>query len=219
MSSSPTAGTHRPAIYVNSLAAGRGAERVIYNLLTTLAKDGKSVDLLIEETDGELFAALRRDAPQVRIERLRGSDWQERLSWYTCWLALAAELVSGVASGQRLADFKATAIMVEKERPPLLPLRRYMRREQPVTILSFLNDANIALMLSACLGKKGTRFIPNVRNHISAGASALKSKRMRAMPGAMRRLFRRADAVVVPAEDLRHGAALGLEIHAPVAFG
>ncbi len=207
LASSQAGEAHRPAIYVNSLAAGRGAERVIYNLLTSFAKEGKSVDLLIEDGEGELFAALQRQAPQVRIQFLRGGNWQERLSWLTCWLALAAELLSGLASGQRLADFKACAIMAEKERPPLFALRRYLKREQPVTILSFLNDANIALMLAACLGKNGTRFIPNVRNHISAGANALKSKRMRAMSGAMRRLFRRADRVVVPAEDLRQDVA------------
>ncbi len=207
MSSSPAGGTHRPAIYVNSLAAGRGAERVIYNLLTTYAKEGKGVDLLIEDGEGELLADLQRRAPQVRIHFLRGNAWQERLSWFTCWLALAAELLSGLTSGQRFADFKACAIMAEKERPPLVTLRRYLKHEQPVTVLSFLNDANIALMLAACLGKQGTRFIPNVRNHISAGAKALQSKRMRAMSGAMRRLFRRADAVVVPAEDLRRDVA------------
>lgn len=207
MGSSLAGGAHRPAIYVNSLAAGRGAERVIYNLLTTFAKEGKSVDLLIEDSEGELLAALQRQAPQVRIQFLRGGDWQERLSWFTCWLALGAELLSGLASGQRLADFKACAVMAEKERPPLFTLQRYLKRERPVTVLSFLNDANIALMLAACLGKQGARFIPNVRNHISAGADALKSNRMRAMPGAMRRLFRRADRVVVPAEDLRRDVA------------
>ena len=208
MQSSPAVGAGRPvAIYCNTLASGRGAERVIYNLMTSYAKEGRRVDLLLEDMEGDLLAELSRQAPQVCIELLRGTPGQERLSQGYCIAALVVELIAGLFAGKRFGDFKGLVTMVEKERPPLLALRRYLRRENPTVVMSFLNDANIALMLTACLGKGDSRFIPNVRNHISAGASGLKSNRMRALPKAMRRLFSRADAVVVPAEDIRRDVA------------
>jgi glycosyltransferase involved in cell wall biosynthesis len=90
--------------------------------------------------------------------------------------------------------------------------------------MSFLNHQNLVLLLVAPFIRGDTRFIVNVRNHITTSANRGKSKWMRSVPRIMKRFFPRADLIVAPSrgvvEDVREITAIAAEkfqvVHNPV---
>ena len=99
------------------------------------------------------------------------------------------------------------AQLLYKDAPPLAALRRYLREQQPRTVLSFLNYPNTVLLLTAQLHRGDTRFVVSVRNHMSSAATHNESAWVRSVPRLMRRLFRLADSVVVPSRGVADDVA------------
>ena len=54
-----------------------------------------------------------------------------------------------------------------KNDPPVYAICRYIDSGRPDSVLSFLNQPNFTLMLVALLRPGRTRYLVNVRNHIS----------------------------------------------------
>jgi len=192
----------RAALYISSLASARGAERVVFHVARELAARGHRLTLLVEETGGRLVDDLAKlpNAPEiVELETLDGPTLLSRV------LLLAAVARVLLERPRRLFSADA-ADLVEaawKAPAPILGLRRWIRRERPRAVLSFLHDPNLTLALAKRLALGETRCIASVRNHITVSAAKAKSSRMRAVPGAMRMALPGLDRVLAVSEGIR----------------
>lgn len=196
------------AIYIRTIESAQGTERVSANIAIGLADRGHSVDFLVEEKAGWLVKKLESH-PGINVINL--SDHAVPVLLHRglqMWIVIKNFLSSplsiigiGDACSARLIR-----LMVHNN-PPALSLRRYIEQSRPETIVSFLNQSNLVLLLTAPFFRGGTRVIVNVRNHISTSAEHGKSKWMRSVPRLMKRFFPRADLILAPsrgvAEDVR----------------
>lgn len=198
------------AIYIQSVKSARGAEQVSANVALGLVDRGHQVDFLLEDAEGWIVDKLRRQGEGVRVINLsqrKGPRWCEKLVQK---LAIGYNAVASPLGnfGNDMNCTQSLKRVVRKEKPPILPLLRYLYAEKPDAVLSFLNHPNLVLLLAAQLGPRRTRYVVNVRNHISTSAENAKSDWMRDVPRLMRRFFRLADAVVAPsrgvAQDVAH---------------
>lgn len=104
--------------------------------------------------------------------------------------SLEGPYLTSVESGVRVVDLKAGRIV-----KALLPLIRYLRREQPVAMLSAMGHANVVAVMAAKLSGESTRVVISERTTVSgayrnaAGLSARWTFRL------MRPLYRRADGI------------------------
>ncbi len=216
----------RLAIYVRTLKSARGAERVIASIARGLAARGHEVELLLEEDDGWLVEDLRQAESGVAVRCLKEAWPRKALSLLAAAYVHLANLLSAAVAprGGWSASAKPLLRMTLRDRPPLYSLSRFVRREKPDAVVSFLNYPNMVLLMAARVCRGRTRFVVNVRNHISSSARNGKSKWMRSVPSLMRRFFPEADGVLAPslgvAQDVAEITGLPLSdikvIHNPV---
>ena len=161
------------AIYIRSVESARGAERVAVNVARGLAARGHRVDFLVEESGDWLAQQVNRNGDDVRIIDLRAGrrgSLADRL--LQAWV-FATHLISSPRALLACGDacLFPVAQLLYKDAPPLAALRRYLREQQPRTVLSFLNYPNTVLLLTAQLHRGDTRFVVSVRNHMSSAAT------------------------------------------------
>ena len=196
------------AIYIRTIESAQGTERVSANIALGLAERGHHVDFLVEKSDGWLIDRLEAH-PNVDVVNLNASRGSLLLHRGLQLWILIRNLLSSPLSLLGIGDSCTARLfrMMTHEDPPILSLCRYIRHSRPVAVISFLNYQNLALLLAAPMVSTDTRFIVNVRNHITTSAKHGKSKWMRNVPRVMRRFFPRADLILAPsravAEDAR----------------
>ena len=187
------------AIYIRTIKSAQGTERVSANLALGLAERGHSVDFLVEDSEGWLIERLAQH-PSISVINLcesRGGVLLDR--GLQLWILLQHVLSPALALfGRGESCFARLFRMMTHENPPILALCRYIRRAKPDSVMSFLNYQNLTLLLTAPFVTTDTRFIVNVRNHISTSAKHGKSKWMRGVPHVIKRFFPRADLILAP---------------------
>jgi len=213
------------AIYLRSIDSARGAERVSANVARGLADLGHRVDFLVEDDTGHLLAGLR-EHPNIEVVSLRSSGFG-RLAGR--WFQLRALLASFRQPTEPLVPVERSWLkqllrFLRKNDPPVYAICRYIDSGRPDSVLSFLNHPNFTLMLVALLRPGRTRYLVNVRNHISTSVRNNPSKWVRSVQNLMRRYFVMADLVLAPShgvgEDVRSITGLPPErvvvVHNPV---
>ncbi len=191
------------AIYIRTIASAQGTERVTANIARGLADRGHPVDFLVEDSGGWLIEELAAH-PNVRVINLAEQPvpmFLHRL--FQLWIVLR----NLMDTPQALLGFGNSGTLrllrvMGRNNAPVFALYRYIRRERPASVLSFLNYPNLVLLLVARYADGDTRYIVNVRNHITTSARHGKSKWMRSVPGLIRRFFPRADYVVGPSRGV-----------------
>ena len=204
------------ALYIKTIKSARGTEHVTANIAKGLAERGHQVDFLVEEREGWLIEKLDTH-PNITVINLNDQDvpvimhrgfqlWILLINLFSSPLSLVG---AGAGTNARLLR------LMGHENPPALALYRYIRRAAPVSVMSFLNQQNLVLLLVATFLRGNTRIIVNVRNHITTSASRGKSKWMRSVPRIMKRFFPRADLILGPSrgvvEDVRAITGIALD--------
>jgi glycosyltransferase involved in cell wall biosynthesis len=103
----------------------------------------------------------------------------------------AGEHRDKVSSAVRIVDLKARRVVLS-----LLPLMRYLRRERPRAMLSFLNHANVVAVVARGLAGARARLVISERNHLSSDYSLAGGLRGRLLLQLMRLTYPRADRVI-----------------------
>jgi glycosyltransferase involved in cell wall biosynthesis len=161
---------------------------------------GHVVDFLVEERQGQLIEELDSFSENLHVVNLREGPQSALLNGAVRAWAVINNILSIPSCLFGIGD-SATAPVARimwKERPPILSLLQYINRDNPDSIISFLNYPNMVLLLTAPLCRGKNRFVVNVRNTMSVAAANADSKWVRSVPRLMKRLFRLADAVVAP---------------------
>jgi len=193
----------RVAIYIRTIQSAQGTERVSANIATGLADRGHHVDFLVEDSAGWLVEQL--DAhPNIQVINLCAARGPVLLArGFQVWILLKNILSTPLALiGIGDACTARLVRLMGHNNPPVLALYRYLRDSRPVSVMSFLNQSNLVLLLVAPFIRQHTRFIVNVRNHIATSAKYGKSRWMRNVPRLMKRFFPRADLVVAPSQGV-----------------
>ena len=191
------------AIYIRTIASAQGTERVTANIAKGLADRGHEVDFLVEDSSGWLIDELVAE-PNIRVINLAGQRVPavlHRLFQLRIILGNFVAASPGFPGTGGRGTRRLLKVMVHNN-APVLALLRYINKEQPASVLSFLNYPNFVLLLVAPYTRSDTRFIVNVRNHITTSSRYGKSKWMRSMPKLIRRFFPRADCVVGPSHGV-----------------
>jgi glycosyltransferase involved in cell wall biosynthesis len=126
------------------------------------------------------------------------------------------DLVLAAAKGPRLAEIPSGVRVVDLRARRVLSclpgLVRYLRREKPDALTSFLDHANVVALWARKLAGYPGRVIVVEQNTLSEAARHGKSRRDRMMPQTVRRFYPWADHVVAVsagvADDLVRVAAL-----------
>ena len=209
------------AIYMKTVKSAQGTERVSSNIAIGLAERGYQVDFLVEEREGWLIEKLEAH-PNITVICLFDQGVPVLLHrGFQLWILLK-NLLSPVGIGDG-CNARLLRVMAH-ENPPVLAIYRYIRQAAPASVLSFLNHQNLVLLLVSPFIHGDTRFIVNVRNHITTSARRGKSRWMRSVPRIIKRFFPRADLIVAPsrgvAEDVREITEIAPEkirvVHNPV---
>lgn len=103
-----------------------------------------------------------------------------------------------VPPGVRIIDLKGRT-----DFSPLPALVRYLRREQPRALICALNQANLLGLLATRLAKTNTLLVMVVQNHFGAKWKHQFTPTAHLRRVLFRWMYRRADAVVAVAEQLR----------------
>lgn len=191
------------AIYIRTIKSAQGTERVTANIAMGLADRGHDVDFLVEDHAGWLIEKLASH-PRIKVINLgdqRGPVLLHR--GLQLWIILKNILSSplsligfGDACSARLIR------LMGHNDPPVLALYRYIKDSRPLSVMSFLNQSNLVLLLTAPLVPGHTRIIVNVRNHITTSAKQGKSRWMRSVPRLMKRFFPGADLILSPSQGV-----------------
>lgn len=191
------------AIYLRSLKSARGAEQVSANIARGLAEAGHQVDFLVEEKEGRLVEQLEQHENISVIDISMKRHWRVVNRGFQV-IALARSLVPESGAGQKPGSPWRRQLLrfFIKENPPVLGLLKYIRDVRPSAVLSFLNYPNLSLLIASLFYRSGTRYIVNVRNHITTSAARTGSKWVRSVPNLMRRFFPRADAIIAPSSGV-----------------
>jgi glycosyltransferase involved in cell wall biosynthesis len=213
------------AIYIRTIKSAQGTERVSANIALGLADRGHSVDFLVEESEGWLAEQIATH-PNINVINLCESRGPLLLARGLQLWVMVKNILSSPLALIGIGDSCSARLlrMMTHENPPILSLYRYIRRARPVSVMSFLNYQNLTLLLTAPFIKTETRFIVNVRNHITTSAKYGKSKWMRSVPRVMKRFFPRADLILGPSrgvsDDVREITGISPDkfgvIHNPV---
>jgi len=190
-------------IYIRTIASAQGTERVTANIAKGLAGRGHEVDFLVEDSRGWLLEELAGTA-NIRVIDLAGQRVPVVLHRLFQLRIILGNLIAaprGLPGTGNTGTRRLLKVMAHNN-APVLALRRYINSEQPATVLSFLNYPNFVLLLVAPYTHGDTRFMVNVRNHITTSARYGKSKWMRSVPKLIRRFFPRADCVVGPSQGV-----------------
>ena len=216
----------RLAIYIRSVKTARGTERVVYNLAKGLAQLGHKVDFLVEDDRGWIIEDLQHQGGNLTVVPLWSSLPVRAANGFWKLLSVAKNLLAApvlLRAGQD-ACVRPVLRVIARQRSPLFPLFRYIRRYRPDAVLSFLNYPSLNLLLTAQIFRSHTRYVVNVRNHISTAVSNAESYHMRMFPRLMRRFFPLADLIIANsteiARDITHITGIPAEhlkvIHNPV---
>jgi glycosyltransferase involved in cell wall biosynthesis len=108
------------------------------------------------------------------------------------------ELAGQIPTGVRLVDLGATRIL-----GALLPMARYLRRERPAAVISFMDHTGIVALWSRRLSGTSTRVICTLHNTMTSAVPNSSSLRSRVMPLFLRTFYPLADEVVA----VSHGVA------------
>jgi glycosyltransferase involved in cell wall biosynthesis len=193
----------RLAIYIRSVRSARGAEQVSANVARGLADLGYQVDFLVEDDQGWVLDNLRQHANISVIDLRDAASNRFMHRWYQLRVLLCSMLMRGPAATAVDRSWPRLLLrLLSKNDPPVFSLCRYLAAQRPTSILSYLNDTNLNLMLAALVCGGDTRYLPSVRNHISTATQKTQSKWMRSVPILMRRYFPLADLVVAPSEGV-----------------
>ena len=191
------------AIYIRTIASAQGTERVTANIAKGLAEQGHEVDFLVEDSSGWLIEELAAH-PRVRVINLTEQRVSIVLHRLLQLRIILGNLVAAPWSLPGTGDSSTRRLLrvMVHNNAPVLALLRYINTEQPASVLSFLNYPNLVLLLVAPYVSTDTRFMVNVRNHITTSARHGKSKWMRGVPQLIKRFFPRADCVVGPSHGV-----------------
>lgn len=116
--------------------------------------------------------------------------------------------LSRVPSAVRIMDLSA-----QKIRSAIIPLARYLRNEQPETLISHLSHANVAALLAKGLSRARTRLI--LVEHLPPSISASHTLGARLTAWLMKHLYSRAETIVA----VSRGVAADLEAALGMAAG
>jgi glycosyltransferase involved in cell wall biosynthesis len=101
------------------------------------------------------------------------------------------ELAGQIPAGVRLVDLEAPRVM-----RAVPALARYLRRERPTAVISFLDHAGVALLIARQVSGASTRAICTVHNTLTRAAPSSSRLRSRVMPTLLRIAYPWADEVV-----------------------
>lgn len=169
------------AIFIRSLGAGGGAERMMLNLAVEFASRGHRVDLVLARREGHYLD----DVPEtVRVVDLGVRSVLPALPWLARDPAIASHLVPAV--------FRAQLPWVFGAIPPLVD---YLRQSRPDALLSALNFSNLVALWSRRLANVPTRIVVSERNMLSVRVERVKARTVRALPPLVRAFYPWADAI------------------------
>lgn len=94
-----------------------------------------------------------------------------------------------IDAGARIVDLASNRVA-----KAVVPLARYLRRETPSALVSFLSHANVAAVAARALARVELRLVLVEQNTVSAVRSDLRRDAL--LPALVRRTYPRADAVV-----------------------
>ena len=193
----------RFSIYIRSLKTARGAEQVSANVARGLASAGHQIDFLVEEMDGWLIDALsqHKNITVINIRAFSNNGATNRL-FQAMAIFRSLFLVRKFAKKPGTGWLRQLFRFIGKENPPIYGIHKYIATSKPDAVLSFLNYPNIALLMSSLFGKADTRYVVNVRNHISTSAAQSTSKWVRSVPNLMRLFFPLADKIIAPSSGV-----------------
>jgi glycosyltransferase involved in cell wall biosynthesis len=117
---------------------------------------------------------------------------------FTARQGLAVDLVLVNREGTHLRGVDARVRVVDLAAGRVVkaigPLARYIKREQPAALISFLSHANVVAVAARALARADTRLALVEQNTVSAVRSRLRRDGW--LPALVRRAYPRADAVV-----------------------
>jgi len=116
------------------------------------------------------------------------------------------DLVLAAAEGPRLPEVSPDVRIVDLRARRVLTslpgLMRYLRRERPLALTSYLDHANVIALTACRLVRYGGRVVVVEQNTLSEAAKHGKSRRDRLMPQIVRAVYPRADYVVGVSEGV-----------------
>ena len=170
----------RLAIFLRSLREGGGAEQNMLNLAAGLAARGHLVDLVLG----------RREAPCPELPR-----GVRRIELGGPRLLAAARIALQDPSTMR----ELSGAFGDASPPWVLAcvpaLVDYLRRERPQALLSALSYSNVAALWARRLAGVETRVVVSERNTVSVRSARESRRRLKALPGILRRFYPEADCV------------------------
>ena len=117
------------------------------------------------------------------------------------------DLLHRLPAGVRLVDLESSRVLFS-----LLALARYLRRERPMGLISFMDHANIVALFARALAGRSTRVVVTVHNTLSVATATPNNRRSRLLPLFIRAFYPMADEVVAvsqgAADDLVRTAGL-----------
>jgi glycosyltransferase involved in cell wall biosynthesis len=94
-------------------------------------------------------------------------------------------------AGLRLVDLESSRLLYS-----LPGLARYLRRERPLGLISFMDHANIVALFARALSGRSTRLVVTVHNTLSVATARANNRRSRLLPLFIRAFYPSADEVV-----------------------
>ncbi len=198
----------RLALFIRSVRAVGGAERVFVELARGLADRGHSVDLLVEDPEGYLLHDLPESVQVISLREKGGVRGRVRdVPYYLA--SLARNLVPALRPGRaRLPGFPLAFVrFLYKKRPRIAALRRYIAGHRPDAVLAFLPDPCLSLLLAAQFGAGRTSILLSIHNNITQLVDNAKTHTMREMPILMQSFYPLADRIVAVSDGVRDDAA------------
>lgn len=117
---------------------------------------------------------------------------------------VAVELVLVSREGPHLAGVDARVRVVDlgagRVSRATGPLARYLERERPRALVSFLTHANVAAVAARARARSGARLVLVEQNTVSAARGRLRRERL--LPALARLAYPRADAIVAVSEGV-----------------
>jgi len=107
------------------------------------------------------------------------------------------ELEGQIPTGVRLVNLGASRVIFG-----LPPLIRYLRRERPAAIISFMDHAGVVALLARKLSGTSTRVICTIHNTLTHAAPNASTLRSRFMPRLVGTFYPQADEVVAVSQGV-----------------
>jgi glycosyltransferase involved in cell wall biosynthesis len=101
------------------------------------------------------------------------------------------DLLGQVPSGVRLVNLESSRVLYS-----LVGLSRYIRRERPQALVSFMDHANIVALFARALGGGSTRIVATVHNTLSVATRNPNNRRSKLLPLLIRAFYPFAHKVV-----------------------